>query len=388
MKLFLNLLILLFLFCIPVKAEKIITNFTAKIFKSNTINAKKKALDNVLYNALKKTLENLLDDKTIDQNYEVIKNEIYKFKSNYIIDYDVINEKNLDNKLYKITVSADVDKTKIRKKLEDLRIIEKRFKKKSVLVIYFNRSNYGVPLENNAVKISLEAIQQAFKEQNFRTFNKQILREINLSLKNDDLVKFPSEKMVALALNYNADILVIMQMDYEQLNKQNDPFYTITADVNFSVFDTYTGQQISENTISASEFSMKKPKVDMRDILVGTAGRHASIENVRITANNIQRYYQKLGEMGQGFTVIFSGFSPESENIIIDYIEKNSDFNQLAELKNTLGYLELELFSLKRKSVLRRRITIDLLEKEIDTVTRSIAGNKLFFINPNPMYEQ
>ena len=74
--------------------------------------------------------------------------------------------------------------------------------------------------------------------------------------------------------------------------------------------------------------------------------------------------------------------------MIIDYLENDPTFRKLAELKNTLGYLELELFALKRKSILRRKITIDLLELEIEVATKSIAGNNLFFINPNPMEEK
>ncbi|MBC8219466.1 MAG: hypothetical protein H8E67_02730 [Proteobacteria bacterium] len=74
--------------------------------------------------------------------------------------------------------------------------------------------------------------------------------------------------------------------------------------------------------------------------------------------------------------------------MIIDYLENNADFRNLTELKNTFGYLGLEVFFLKRKSVLRRKITSDLLELEIETTNKSIAGNNLFFINPNPMEEE
>ena len=86
--------------------------------------------------------------------------------------------------------------------------------------------------------------------------------------------------------------------------------------------------------------------------------------------------------------MIFSGYSPRRENLIIDYLENNTAFRKLAELKNTFGYLELELFAKKRKSILSRQITSDLIELEIESTTKSIEGNNLFFINPNPMYEE
>ena len=87
------------------------------------------------------------------------------------------------------------------------------------------------------------------------------------------------------------------------------------------------------------------------------------------------------------FLIILTSCSSEKENLIIDYMEENSEYRQLKELKNTFGHLELQMHTLKRKSILRRRITSDLLKKEIETLTKTMPGNHLFFINPNPMEE-
>ena len=73
--------------------------------------------------------------------------------------------------------------------------------------------------------------------------------------------------------------------------------------------------------------------------------------------------------------------------MIISYLEKTSEYRQLRELKNTMEYLELELFSVKRKSLLRRKITSDLLKQDIEVATKTIPGNNLFFINPTPIEE-
>jgi hypothetical protein len=176
-------------------------------------------------------------------------------------------------------------------------------------------------------------------------------------------------------------------MNYGARNKQHGAFYRVSAVVNFSIYDTASGQQIAETNVEAAEFSVKKPSELKRDMLLGIAGRHASLENVRRTTEHINRFYQKSGDIGHGFSLIFSGYSPRRESLIIDYLENNADFRNLTELKNTFGYLGLEVFALKRKSVLRRKITLDLLEIEIETANKSIAGNNLFFINPNPMEE-
>jgi hypothetical protein len=92
MKLSLILLIPAFLFCLHLQAEEVIINSSAKIYNADINHAKEQALKNVLHEALKKTMGNLLDVKTISYNYEVIKNQIYRFNSKYILDYKVLRE--------------------------------------------------------------------------------------------------------------------------------------------------------------------------------------------------------------------------------------------------------------------------------------------------------
>jgi hypothetical protein len=386
MKLRLILLIPALLFCLNLQAEEVLVNSSAKIYNADINHAKEQALKNVLHEALKKTMGNLLDVKTISYNYEVIKNQIYRFNSKYILDYKVLRaEHNFKKKLYEIIITANVDDVKIRQKLETLRILQKRLKKKRLLVLYHNRAPEAVPRENSAVTSALAAVQQTFAEQSFSTFSEQTQRQIYRSLEQENIVGRSVDSLIALALNYNADVLVLIGMYDGPLKKQLGAFYRVSVVVTFSIYDTSSGQQIAETNVEATEFSVKKPSELKRDMLLGIAGRHASLENVRLTTEHINHFYNKSGDIGNGFSLIFSGYSPRRENLIIDYLENNADFRDLTELKNTFGYLGLEVLSLKRKSVLRRKISSDLLELEIETANKSIAGNNLFFINPNPM---
>jgi hypothetical protein len=388
MKLVLILLIPALLFCLPLQAEEVLVNSSAKIYNADINHAKEQALKNVLHEALKKTMGNLLDVKTINYNYEVIKNQIYRFNSKYIIAYEVLRaEHNFKNNFYEIIITANVDDVKIRQKLEALRILQKRLKKKRLLVLYHNRSPEAAPRENSAVASALAAVQKTFAEQSFWTFSEETQRQVYRSLEQENIVGRPLDSLIALALNYNADVLVLIGMNYGPRNKQYGAFYRVSAVVNFSIFDTASGQQIAETNVEAVEFSIKKPSELERDMLLGIAGKHASLENVRRTTEHLNRFYQKSGDIGHGFSLIFGGYSARRESLIIDYLENNADFRNITESKNTFGYLGLEVFALKRKSVLRRKITSDLLELEIETVNKSIAGNNLFFINPNPMEE-
>ena len=359
MKLLLILLISALLFCLPLQAEEVLVNSSAKIYNADINHAKEQALKNVLHEALKKTMGNLLDVKTINNNYEVIKNQIYRFNSKYIIDYEVLRaERNFKNNFYEIIITANVDDVKIRQKLEALRILQKRLKKKRLLVLYHNRVPEAVPRENSAVTSAVTAAQETFAEQSFWTFSEETQRQVYRSVEQENIVGRPLDSLIALALNYNADVLVLIGMNYGPRNKQYGAFYRVSTVVNFSIFDTASGQQIAETNVEAAEFSVKKPSELERDMLLGIAGKHASLENVRRTTEHLNLFYQQSSDIGHGFSLIFGGYSPRRESLIIDYLENNANFRNITEFKNTFGYLSLEVFALKRKSVLRRKITM------------------------------
>jgi len=193
--------------------------------------------------------------------------------------------------------------------------------------------------------------------------------------------------MIALALNYNAEILVIMEIIPGRRDNLKGSFFQIKSTVRFSVFNTVDGQQIAEIAVEGIERSIFNPDETQRESLLKRAGGNAVLETVRQSIEQITLFYQRKGDMEQVYTIVFSGYSPRRENIIIDYLENTAEYHQLAELKNAFGHLELKLFTLKRKSTLRRRITSDLLKYEIEVATKTLAGNHLYFINPNPMEE-
>ncbi|MDP6331699.1 MAG: hypothetical protein QF788_01320 [SAR324 cluster bacterium] len=148
MKLFLTLMVLAFLFCPPIKALEVTVNSSAKIYNSDINHTKIQALKNVLHAALKKTVSTLLDEKTINYNYEIIKNEIYRYNKKFIIDYLILSEKqDFINNLYKISITANVDEKKILQKIETLRILPKSWKNKRLLVVYHNKTDEAFPLK-------------------------------------------------------------------------------------------------------------------------------------------------------------------------------------------------------------------------------------------------
>ena len=153
--------------------------------------------------------------------------------------------------------------------------------------------------------------------------------------------------LIALALNYNAEILVIMEIIPGERDNLKGPFYQIKSTVRFSVFNTPDGQQIAETVVEGIERSVNNPDEIQWQSLLQMAGKHAVLETVRQSIELITLFYQRTGEMEQVYTIVFSGYSPRRESLIVDYLEKTAEYRQLAELKNTFGHVSYQFLNME-----------------------------------------
>ena len=376
------------LLCIPVHAKEIFITASAKIYSDDIVEAKERVLKNAQLKAVKKGVEIFLVKKTINDNYQVIREQIYNFNQKFISNFEIVNQDiDLDQRYVEVQIKANVAEVKILQKLKQLGILHDRMGYKSLMLVYQERTARAIPRDHGTVQNTIPAVQETFAENGFRTFDQQTMRKVYRLFDQDKSDNMPVDTLIALALNYNAEILVIMEIIPGERDNLKGSFYQVKSTVRFSVFNTADGQQIAETVVEGIERSVNNPDETQWQSLLQMAGKHAVLESVRQSIEQITLFYQRTGEMEKVFTIDFSGYSPRRESLIIDYLENTAEYRQLAELKNTFGHLELELLTLKRKSILRRRITSDLLKQEIEVATKTLPGNHLFFINPNPMEE-
>ena len=373
---------------IPVHAKEIFITASAKIYSDDIVEAKERVLKNAQLKAIKKGVEIFLVKKTINDNYQVIREQIYNFNQKFISNFEIVNQDiDLDQRYVEVQIKANVAEGKILQKLKQLGILHDRMGYKSLMLVYQERTARAIPRDHGTVQNTIPAVQETFAENGFRTFDQQKMRQVYRLFDQDKSDILPVDILIALALNYNAEILVIMEIIPGERDNLKGSFYQVKSTVRFSVFNTPDGQQIAETVVEGIERSVNNPDETQWQSLLQMAGKHAVLESVRQSIEQITLFYQRTGEMEQVYTIVFNGYSPRRESLIIDYLENTAEYRQLAELKNTFGHLELELLTLKRKSILRRRITSDLLKQEIEVATKTLPGNHLFFINPNPMEE-
>jgi len=376
------------LLCIPVHAKEILITESAKIYSDDIVEAKERLLKNAQLKAVKKGVEIFLVKKSINDNYQVIKEQIYNFNQKFINNFEIVSQDiDLDQRYAEFQIKANVSEVKIMQKLKQLGILHDRMGYKSLMLVYQERTARAIHRDHGIVQNIIPAVLENFAENGFRTFDQQTMRQVYRLFGQDKSNILHVDILIALALNYNAEILVIMEIIPGERDNLKGSFYQVKSTVRFSVFNTADGQQIAETVVEGIERSINNPEETQWQSMLQMAGKHAVLESIRQSIEQITLFYQRTGEMEQVYTIIFSGYSPRKENLIIDYLENTTEYRQLTELKNTFGHLELQLLTLKRKSILRRRITSDLLKQEIEVATKTLPGNHLFFINPNPMEE-
>ena len=386
---FVSLLFFVFsLLCFPLHSKEIFITESVKILNDDIVETKERALKNAQLKVVKKGVEFFLVKKTINENYQVIREQIYNFNQKFISNFEVIYQDiDLDKRYIEVQIKANLAERKIRQKLKQLGILHDKMGYKSLMLVYQESTAGAIPRYHETVKNIIPTVLETFAEKGFRIINPQTIRPLNRLIDQENSELLHVDILTALALNYNAEILVIMEIIPGKINHLKGSFYQVKSNVRLSVFNTVDGQQISEILVRGIERSLKHPDENQWQSLLQSAGEQAVFENVRQSIEKITMYYQSKGEMEKVYTVVFSGYSPRRESLIIDYLENTAEYHQLTELKNTFGHLELELLTLKRKSILRRRISSDLLKLEIEVATKTLPGNHLYFINPNPMEE-
>ena len=256
------------------------------------------------------------------------------------------------------------------------------------MLIYQSSDPHAVPRDNGAVQTTLGVVRDEFTRKGFRMFNESVMKEVYRAIEQEAIVDRPVDSLIAMALDQRAEIMVRMEMIGGKRDKKGGAFYAVKSTVRLGVYEASSGRQIADTVAEGKELSASKPGPYDWYKMLSKAGKRSGAEAARQAIVRIADFYQQSGEVGNAFLMVFRNYNFEDEDRILDYLENSPGFQQLTELKNTRGYLEIELFSSQQKSRLRRKIIRDLKDQEIELAVQSISGNRLVFINPNEMEEK
>lgn len=381
---FIALLLFSLLFCSTAQAEEVIAIGSAEIYSGNVNSARGQALKNAQREAVEQGVGALIDSQTISENFQIIKDEILSSSRGFVTKFEILEEgRTSDSAAYQVKIRAHVSDKGIRDKLTGLRILHKKMGNKRLMVVYNKRDPKASKRSFQTIPALVGSLRNEFNKAGFRVFNDRIMDKVYETIEIATVIDRPTENLLALALDHQAEILVETEMVAGIRGRQGGAFNAIKVDLRLTVYDVSTGRQIADVLAGGKKLSTGKVGAFDKHRDLKTAGGIAARKAAKDAINQIADYYQAVDDQGFAYLIVWRNFTQDEEDDILDYLETVPGFKDISELKNSPNYLELELFTSESKSRLRRKMRRDLRQLNIELESQETSGNRLLFIKPD-----
>lgn len=350
---------------------------SARIFSNNEGSARRQALDNALQDAVKQGVGLLLDSQTVVKNWTVIKDEVFSSARGFVKSYTILRDEK-ENGVWYVEIDADVSSAEIKDKLSALRILHQKMGNKRLMVIYKPFHPDALEPNEGPVISALSEIQSELLNAGFRVFDQRILGHVYDRMSQTGAA---IEEWVKIADQHQVDILA----EFELVSGKQKPFATSAfsaakVSIQMKAYDVSTGRLIANvGTTQKQMTNARAGSFDWEDAL-SKAGSRAGSVATREATEEIIKYYEMVGDIGNAYLLVFKDFTEDEEFQILDTLENMEGYQSLTELENIPNLLRVEYFSSLDKSRLRRRIYLDNKEKGIRMKTKRLAGNQLIFV--------
>ena len=356
----------------------------AAIFSGNVSSARKQALINAQRNAVEQGVGLILDSKSVMANYQVIKDEVLTSSQGFVSKYTVLSEgRTPDNSAYRVKIKAEVSKNLLKDKLSALRILHKKMGNKRIMVVYQTKNQNALPRNHGATAAALQTLRQKYNGSGFRVFNEAMTEKVYKQIEQATRTDRPVDDLIAMALDQRADILVRFENIAGKRGPKGGMFSAAYSTIRVSVYDTSTGRQIADAQNEAKHLLRANAGPYDWEKGLSAASSKAAALVADESINRIADFYKQVGDRGTAFLMVFKGFDDDEKDVILNFLENTPNFQQLSELKNTVSYLELELFSGESSSRLRRIVRSGLKKKGMQLQIQFSGRNRIVFTNPN-----
>ncbi|MCZ6532093.1 MAG: flagellar assembly protein T N-terminal domain-containing protein [SAR324 cluster bacterium] len=363
---------------VPVEAQG-----QAAIFAGNVSSARKQAIINAQRNAVEQGVGLILDSKSVLQNFQLIKDEVLTSSQGFVTKYVVLSEgRTPDNRSYRVKIKADVSKSLLQDRLSALRILHKKMGNKRVMVIYKSTNPNALPRSHGAATAAVQTLRDQLNQSGFRVFNEAATSNVYRQIEQATRTDRPVDDLIAMALDQQADIFVAVENVAGKRGTKGGMFSAAYASIRVSVYDTNTGRQIADAQTEAKQLLSARAGPYDWERGLSTAATKAAKQAADETINKIADYYKQVGDLGTAFLVVFKGFDDDEKDVILDFLENTPNFQQLSELKNTVNYMEVEIFSSENASRLRRIVRAGLKGKGLKLQIQFASRNRIVFSNP------
>ncbi len=354
----------------------------AAILNNNMAGARKQALLNAQRNAVEQGVGLILDSRSVAENFQIIRDQVLTSAQGFVSRYTVLSEGPApDQQSYTVRIKADVSEDLLEDRLSALRILHKAMGNKRVMVVYHSDNPNALDRNHGASRTALQTLRSELNNAGFRLFNEAATAKVYTQIERATRVDRPVDDLIAMALDQRADLLVRFENIAGQRGPKGGLFSAAYATIRVSVFETTTGRQIADTKAEGKQLLQAKAGPYDWERGLSTAADKAATSAAREAIDRIAEHYRRVGDEGFTYLIVFRGFNDDDKDRILDYLENTPGFTDLSELKNTVDYMEVELFSSEGASRVRRMLRAGLKEQGINLQTQSTARNRLVFSN-------
>ncbi len=366
----------------PIFAIEIEAEGRASIHNKNTASARSQAIRNAQRNAIEQGVGVLINAKAQTQNYEIIRENILTTSEGFITKYTIVSEGAVaGDEYYQVKIKANVSQNLLKQRLSALRILHAQADQPRVMVLYRPVSPNALPRTHNMTQTSLLTMRSALNEAGFRVFDEASTAKVYRGVERAAKIDRPDEALAALALDQQADLLVLQSIVAGKRGAENGLFAAAYATVRARVISATTGRNVANASISAKQ--LLKPNAGPYDWELGlaNAAKKAASQAADKVIGRIANTYKIQKGRGNAFVLVFRGFNDDEKDKIIDFLEGSPGFRQLSERQNTVNLLEVELFSNEKHSRLRREVRLGLRRQGIGLTIQMASRNRVVFSN-------
>lgn len=363
--------------------ETITAKGNAAIFGGNLASARTQALLNAQRNAVEQGLGLMLDSQTVSRNMALIRDSVLTASKGFVTSYKILSEgPTSDRSTFSVEIRAEVSRDLLTKRLTALRILHKKMGNRRVMVLYRTTNPHALKREHGASTSALKKIRQILNQAGFRVFNEKAVEKIYQGIETAARVDRAVEDVIAMALNQRADVVVQVENVAGKRANKGAAFSSAFSTIRLSAYDVVTGRQIADSESRGKKLIASRAGAWDWENALSDAARNAAEQGGQELITKITNYYERIGDQGQVFQLVFRNFNDDEKDKIIDFLEGTPGFRQLSELKNTINYLELELFSREKASRLRRLIRTGLKSKGLTLQILDSTRTRIIFGNP------
>lgn len=222
-----SIIAIIFLFCgsqtFAVKEVTVTATGKSIIMNGNVDNAKVKARNEAIRNAVEQGAGMLVDSETFQSNFHILQDRIFASSRGFIKSFETLHEGvTRGGSAYEVKIRAIVSSEKLEKvmtSIEGLRMQQRFRGNKSVIVLYDPRASgarlplkFDDPNEQEVILKAIGEINRVLLEKQFKIFDESRLLEVNMELhKFSDYADFDA-RALRLAQSNSADLLLTFRL--------------------------------------------------------------------------------------------------------------------------------------------------------------------------------